>query len=341
MESLSDSDGEDDDPSALWPDVHRAVRDTIDELGGNVVPKLNWSAPKDATWMSTSNSMECRSANEVYLLLKSSDFVTHDLEHAFDGCIDDEESTGDNRSHDGPEHTDARRRDSEQSLSADGIPYFLVLRKFVQMNPSVEFRCFVRNRTLVGICQRDLNHYDFLFKLRAHFGDRISHFFRTKLRDSFPDADFVFDVYIPPVQQRVWLIDINPWARRTDSILFDWSELLTMAGSSEPAGARRAEEHGGGDGSKSQNTPEESTSAAQPSVDESTVDPEFRLVRREDPEAYNFSSAQYSGHKLPRDVVDASSSGPGGMREFAEQWKEMLHKWENDKGKEADDSMSE
>jgi len=52
-----------------------------------VVPKLDWSAPKDATWISATNSMECRTPNDVYLL-KSSDFITHDLEQAFDGCED-------------------------------------------------------------------------------------------------------------------------------------------------------------------------------------------------------------------------------------------------------------
>jgi len=52
-----------------------------------VVPKLDWSAPKDATWISATNSMECRTPNDVYLL-KSSNFITHDLEQAFDGCED-------------------------------------------------------------------------------------------------------------------------------------------------------------------------------------------------------------------------------------------------------------
>ena len=55
-----------------------------------MVPKLNWSAPKDATWISLKqNSMECNTPNDIYLLLKSSDFITHDLEHAFDGCAED------------------------------------------------------------------------------------------------------------------------------------------------------------------------------------------------------------------------------------------------------------
>ena len=48
------------DPSEPFRDVHRQIKDTIAELGGSVAPKLNWSAPKDATWISATNSMECR-----------------------------------------------------------------------------------------------------------------------------------------------------------------------------------------------------------------------------------------------------------------------------------------
>jgi hypothetical protein len=54
--------------------------------------------------------------------------------------------------------------------------------------------------------------------------------------------------------------------------------------------------------------------------------PEFRLVNRDDPEAYGFRSPQYSAHKLPRDVVDASRYGADGLKEFSQQWKEALQR---------------
>jgi len=53
--------------------------------------------------------------------------------------------------------------------------------------------------------------------------------------------------------------------------------------------------------------------------------PELRLVRKTDPEAYSFNSPQYSAHKLPKDVVDASQSGEG-LREFARDWENILAK---------------
>lgn len=284
----SDDDGEALlDPSEHFRDVHRQIKETIAELGGSVTPKLNWSAPKDATWIAATNSMECRRPSDIYLLLKSSDFITHDLEHAFDGCEDLEEA-----------------QDNGKPAAAD-IPYTLVLRKWVEMNPSVEFRCFVRSRTLVAICQRNLNHFDFLFPMEDHLRSRMQMFFNEKLKHTFPDDSFVFDVYIPPPHKRVWLIDINPWAPRTDPLLFSWLELLEMDVSTDAPGVLNVSE---------------------PADDVEAISfaPELRLVRRDDPEAYSFTTPQYSAHKLPKDVVDASLSGPGPLREFADQWKAVL-----------------
>ncbi|KAK4920207.1 hypothetical protein LTR66_016743 [Elasticomyces elasticus] len=251
-------DDEDDDPSVAWAGVHSQIQDTMRELDGTVLPKLNWSAPKDATWILPSNDMKCKSANDIYLLLKSSDFVTHDLEQAFDGCVDSAE-----------------------------IPYHLVLRKYFNLNPSTEFRCFVRNRRVIGISQREMNHFEHLVPLRDEYRDLIL----ESVLD-FPDPDFVFDVYIAPPKsgvRKVWIIDINPWAPRTDPLLFSWLELLTM---DEPE-------------------------------DEEEFVPEIRLVQRDDPEAYQFASTKYSAHKLPKDVVDASMV-PGDAHEMLEQWRNLM-----------------
>lgn len=290
------SDEEDGDVAAQWRDVHQAIKSTIAELDGKVVPKLNWSAPKDATWISATNSMECREASEIYLLLKSSDFITHDLEHAFDDC----------------DETDP---DPE-------IPYHLVLRKFVQLNPSLEFRCFVRNRRLMALCQRDLNHFDFLVELKDRFRDKIQDFFDKSLKDSFPDENFAFDVYIPPPHNRVWLIDVNPWAQRTDPLLFSWLELLTMT-VPELTEPKIVSIPLNGSVTVTEDTLKDDENDSDSEIEDVFI-PEFRLVRKDDPEAYGFSTPQYSAHKLPKDVVDASLGGEGQLREFAQQWKEML-----------------
>lgn len=318
-DAADEDEDEDEDPAAEWREVHTAIKATIAELGGKVVPKLNWSAPKDATWISATNSMDCRTPSDIYLLLKSSDFVTHDLEHAFDDCEDDPTTS-----------------EEEQMAIAD-IPYHLALRKFVQLNPSVEFRCFVRNRKLIAITQRDLNHFDFLFNLQDKLRDRIQDFFDDKLKSTFPDESFVFDVYIPPPHNRVWLIDFNPWAQRTDPLLFSWLELLTMPEPPEapkeevvsipirystngtaPSAAEIEQQIAALDLSEDGESDEE--------ADEELWVPEFRLVKKDDPEAYSFNTPQFSAHKLPKDVVDASQAGAGGLREFAENWKDILEK---------------
>ncbi len=325
-----DDEGDDDtpDPSLQWSDIHTTIASTIRELGGKVLPKLNWSAPKDAIWISATNDMECRSANDVYLLLKSSDFITHDLEHAFDGC-------------------DMKEGEVPQ------IPYHLVLRKSFNLNPSLEFRVFIRNRCLIAISQREMNYFDFLSDLAPKFKRLIQNFVDEKLcpenGGGFPDENFVADVYIPPPHEKVWLIDVNPWAERTDPLLFSWLELLTME---VPEMEERS--HGNGDGAgnedgredfvrltiTSQGTCPTYLTAQQAehlngadtsdldsdsdSQDEETIfDPEFRLVNRDDPEAYQFSATKYSAHKLPKDVVDASLA-PGGMKDMMEEWKKVM-----------------
>lgn len=304
------------DPSTEWKDFHTQVKDTIAEFGGKVTPKLNWSAPKDATWVNATNDTECRSANDIYLLLKSSDFVTHDLEHAFDDCVPDTESA-----------------------SKPEVPYHLVLRKYANFNPSLEFRCFVRDRKLLCLCQRDQNHYDFLFPLRDSLRSRIQAFFDEKLKDTFPDPNFVFDVYLPAPHQRVWLVDINPWAERTDPLLFSWLEILQMK---DPIGIQEEKDaveeqfvrlslNGNNNFSVPETAPAEEESESE-SEDEDEGDddapflPEFRLIKRDDPEAYAFSTPQYSAHKVPKDVVDASLAGPGGMSEFLGRWQDILAK---------------
>ncbi|KAK0273781.1 hypothetical protein LTS00_015713, partial [Friedmanniomyces endolithicus] len=314
--SDDDDENETTDIAEGWRDLHNTIKATIAELGGVVVPKLNWSAPKDATWINAGNSMECRTPNDIYLLLKSSDFVTHDLERAFDDTVI---TPGAGAEQEGEE-----------------IPYCLVLRKAFQLNPSLELRCFVRNRRLLCLCQRDMNYYPFLAGLEGRIRGVIQEFFDSRVRDTFEDGDFVMDVYVPAPYGRCWVVDFNPWAGRTDPLLFSWLEVLTME---EPpvevgkgvegvvrvsvnGGVRGPGQDGGGavedgDGGSESDTDSE--------VDEELWLPELRLVRKDDPEAYSFSTPQYSAHKLPRDVVEASQSGEG-LREFARDWQNILAK---------------
>ena len=357
-----DADADDSaDPSEQWPEIHAQIAATIKDLGGKVVPKLNWSAPKDATWIATTNDMECRTPNDIYLLLKSSDFITHDLEHAFDGCT------------------------VPEGEAVPELPYHLVLRKAFNLNPALEFRCFIRNRKLIGISQRDMTYFDFLFDLRARFKSLILDLLDEKVlgqegKKGFPDENFVLDVYIPPPYEKVWIVDFNPWAARTDPLLFSWLELLTMDGPEEEAGDKEDPDGGDRDDEdskdhqgdaepdfvrlrirKQSNTQSQSQSQCQGTqllrrinphtteldsetdsedteteeADAEIFEPEFRLVNRDDPEAYQFSATKYSAHKLPKDVVDASLGG--GMKDMMEEWKKVM----DGRGQEESDSEDE
>ena len=334
-----ESDDESPDPSLAWPEIHSSIKDTIAVLGDSVVPKLNWSAPKDATWISATNSMECTTPNDVYLLLKSSDFITHDLEQAFDGCESDSA-------------TDADGTVATQLTPEPSIPYHLILRKTIPaIIPSLEFRCFVRRRRLLCICQRDLNHYEFLPSLIPLLKSLITGFFEQKLQETFPDENFVFDVYVPQPREtgRVWLVDVNPWAIRTDPLLFSWMEILGMPEPEPEIGNQREESAGEGfvrvyvdsegratgtevfrgqdqqiEDDDIDESDQDEESSDDDDVEDLDVGPEFRMVKRDDPEAYSFNTPQYSAHKLPKDVVDAGADGQAGLAEFMGRWRDIV-----------------
>ena len=64
---------------------------TIDyatNAGGDVFPKLNWSAPRDATWISCDKTLKCKFVSDILLLVKSSDFALRDLTQPFLHCED-------------------------------------------------------------------------------------------------------------------------------------------------------------------------------------------------------------------------------------------------------------
>lgn len=163
-------------------------------------PKLNWSAPRDANWIALNSSLQCCNLSDIFLLFKSSDFITHDLTQPFVQCSD---------------------KDSADPV----ISYELVLRKWSELIPGGEFRCFVKENKLIAICQRDYTQfYHHILKQEDLITHAIQDFFNKNIQYNFLDEDFVFDVYRDS-QGRVWLIDFNPFGEVTDSLLFTWDEL--------------------------------------------------------------------------------------------------------------------
>ncbi|WBF14491.1 hypothetical protein N7582_003897 [Saccharomyces uvarum] len=189
------------EPLVDFPDLHQKLKDAMTELGA-VAPKLNWSAPRDATWILPNNTMKCYEVNELYLLLNASNYIMHDLQRAFEGCVD----SGDVRD----------------------LKFDLVLRQWCNINPALEFRVFVRDAHVVGASQRDLTYYDYLDELSDTFKDLIDELVHDVIMPKFSDKSFVVDVYIPRPFNKIFIIDINPFSRKTDSLLFSWNEIVTM-----------------------------------------------------------------------------------------------------------------
>lgn len=189
ISDLSDSDEEEEDsddeqqPTFWFPRLDAEIRAALAKYDGAVFPKLNWSSPQvrfqlsrqqlsdgadrslgndvqDAAWMVAGQDMKCQTPADVYLLLKSSDFISHDLDHAFDDCVDypppssgseieqasaDLAQLGLTEAAASTPDTPVRPRPRERPYSFE-----LVLKKWFDMPRSQEWRCFVRDNHLLG-----------------------------------------------------------------------------------------------------------------------------------------------------------------------------------------------
>jgi hypothetical protein len=198
-----------------FPELNALIEAAIAKLGGAVVPKLNWSCPKDATWVN-GGSLKCYTAGDVYVLLKSSDFVMHDILYPF----------GERELRSDYDDGVAEENMQAQTISPN-VEYKLTLRKWSNIHKSMEYRCFVASDTLVAVSQRDhTQFYPYLQKEEENIEAAIHDFFEEIVSREFTSSvdTYVFDCYVDQ-QQKVWLIDLNVWGPQTDSLLFEWKDL--------------------------------------------------------------------------------------------------------------------
>ncbi|KAK0202553.1 D123-domain-containing protein [Desarmillaria ectypa] len=202
VEDDSDDEAREPEKRYSFPDLDLEIRQCIAKYGA-VFPKLNFSSPKDASWILPAGSpLKCTSPSDIYLLLKSSDFTNHDLskEHVFEGC---------------------KRHTESYNLE-------LVLRKWYSIDRSRECRCFVRKNSLIGISQRDLNFYDFWndSTTQEKITTVIKEFWRTEVQPKWNfSEDYIFDFLLTRDLSRGHIIDFSPYAIRTDPLLFSYEEL--------------------------------------------------------------------------------------------------------------------
>ncbi|KAJ2613776.1 hypothetical protein EV177_002385 [Coemansia sp. RSA 1804] len=176
------------------------IRQVIKELGGTVFPRMNWSSPRDAVHMTTSDSLKCTNPSQIYLLLKSSYNIASDIENG---------------------------RYMPREQLGEFTPE-LVLRQWCNLVPSMEFRCFVKDRNIVAISQIDPHYYDFLEGMTSEILAKISELFEAHIRPNFSLSNYCFDAYIARTTDKTYIVDLEPWTHTVEPILFEWEELLEM-----------------------------------------------------------------------------------------------------------------
>ena len=150
--------------------------------------------------------------------------MAHDLTEAYCACED-------------------YARDENESEEARAVrehaSTVLTLREWYDLNPSMEFRCFVKSKNLIAVAQRHVNDYfEFLAREKDAIEDAIATFWEANVSTtSWHDeqVDYVFDAYVTPKQKKVKIIDFNVWGGTTLPLLFDWHELETI-GAKQPSG---------------------------------------------------------------------------------------------------------
>ena len=183
------------------------------------------------------------------------------------------------------------------------------------------------------------------------------------------------DVYVSGTRMgeencRVWLVDINPFAERTDPLLFSWGEILRMGDSDYDGTAvgsnprtMRVNGHDDRPFNPSLNGAQQRTNGYDHTItsngnpltptptahiqsqDEHDSDavvimqqqPEIRLLNATAQPQINTS--QYSAHKLPKDVVDASTNynqSSNNIMDFMARWRDIVSEQESARSKRRD-----
>merc|ERR1719445_1622186 len=99
------------------------------------------------------------------------------------------------------------------------------MRRWQDINPGTEFRCWIREGEVLCLSQRDIsNFYPHMSREEESIKQDIITFFSEHIRGKFPLSDFILDV-VRPRKDKVILVDLNPWGETTDTLLFTWNQL--------------------------------------------------------------------------------------------------------------------
>lgn len=178
-----------------FPEFSEKIKEHLKSLGGNVFIKLNWSSPSDASWVATNNSLKCTNLQDLYLLLKSSDKIAKDLSCDY--------------RHSGPK-------------------YYLVMKKWKNIHPNSEFRCFVSDNQLIGLSQRSkMDYHEYISVSKVNIVNDIKNFFLSKIKSKFSLSTYIMDV-VRTASGCVKVIDFQLLTPSADTCLFTFEELSSM-----------------------------------------------------------------------------------------------------------------
>ena len=128
---------------------------TIYFKGGSAFVKTNWHCPRDSIWITAGQTLRVNDLTDVYQLLKASSICKDDL----------------------------------NQVDQEGF-YQLVLKKWKDIHPGTEFRCFVKNRNLIAISPRDWPQYhEHLNTQKQDIIKDIVSLFKEKIKEKFSIDD--------------------------------------------------------------------------------------------------------------------------------------------------------
>eukprot|EP00299_Pterocystis_sp_00344_P007174 c2196_g1_i1.p1 GENE.c2196_g1_i1~~c2196_g1_i1.p1 ORF type:complete len:357 (-),score=78.07 c2196_g1_i1:3-1073(-) len=99
----------------------------------------------------------------------------------------------------------------------------IVVRQWVDIDVGMEFRCFVFDSKLTAISQYNhLCHFPFLVDNADAIKSKLLEFFESSVRQKLDGhfKNYIIDFAV--TDDRVWIIELNPFLETTDGALFSW-----------------------------------------------------------------------------------------------------------------------
>lgn len=141
---------------------------------------------------------------------------------------------------------------SQSDMWNEGI----IVRKWVNIEPDMEFRCFVSSNIVTAISQyRHLVFFPRLLKNEKYLSSMLVEYYystiQPKLEKLFPQDDYIVDfavevhnsakkgtcldnVDLEGQVKKIWTVEVNPFYHTTDACLFSWTKDLAILTNQSP-----------------------------------------------------------------------------------------------------------